>query len=143
LKTYLDTSALAKWYLNEPESQAFCGWVTTQDDLHVSSLTLLEARCLLARRRRMGEIDAELEQEVFACIEQDIDAGVMTLQEVQDAHFRQARLLLEGLGGIPLRTLDAIHLALARACGCQQLASYDTVMLRAAEQLLLTCVRPV
>jgi uncharacterized protein len=48
---YIDTSALAKWYLNEPRSEDF-GAV-------ISRLTVVEFRCLIARRRRAGDIDLE------------------------------------------------------------------------------------
>ena len=59
-QVYLDTSALAKWYLNEARSQEFTVWFQTQPDVHLSSLTLTEFRCLLARRRRAGELSKEL-----------------------------------------------------------------------------------
>ncbi|MDM8560842.1 type II toxin-antitoxin system VapC family toxin [Candidatus Parabeggiatoa sp. HSG14] len=49
---YLDTSALAKWYLNEAHSHEFSNWIQKQEDTHISSLTITEFRCLLARRRR-------------------------------------------------------------------------------------------
>ena len=65
---YLDTSALAKWYLNEPRSEDFAAWIQNQDDTHISTLTLVEMRCLLARRRRAGELSMALEQQAFGRI---------------------------------------------------------------------------
>lgn len=38
---------------------------------------------------------------------------------------------------VPLRTLDALHLALAMASGADEIATADEVMARAAEQLQL------
>ena len=35
---YLDTSALAKWYLNEPRSEDFAAWMQEQDDTHIRTL---------------------------------------------------------------------------------------------------------
>lgn len=58
-QVYLDTSALAKWYLNESRSQEFTAWFQTQPDVHLSSLTLTEFRCLLARRRA-GDLSKKL-----------------------------------------------------------------------------------
>jgi uncharacterized protein with PIN domain len=49
---YIDTSALAKWYLNEAHAHEFSNWIQKQEDTHISSLTITEFRCLLARRRR-------------------------------------------------------------------------------------------
>ena len=46
---YIDTSALAKWYLSEASSEEL--------DAEISRLTVVEFRCLPARRPT-GEIDA-------------------------------------------------------------------------------------
>ena len=51
--SYIDTSALAKWYLPEAGSEDFSKWMQHQEDTCISSLTLTEFRCLLARRWRM------------------------------------------------------------------------------------------
>lgn len=49
---YLDTSALAKWYLNEPFSEKFEAFIQEYSTAAISRLTVVELRCLLARRRR-------------------------------------------------------------------------------------------
>ena len=56
---YVDTSALAKWYLPEEGSEKLAQWIQQQEDTCISSLTMTELRCLLARRRRMGLLTAE------------------------------------------------------------------------------------
>ncbi|WGZ94403.1 MAG: type II toxin-antitoxin system VapC family toxin [Candidatus Thiothrix putei] len=66
MKTYLDTSALAKWYLNEQESERFAAWMIEQDDTHISTLTVTELRCLLARRERTKELGEASAQQIFA-----------------------------------------------------------------------------
>lgn len=48
---YIDTSALAKWYLPEAGSEAFAEWMGQWEDTCISSLTITEFRCLLARRQ--------------------------------------------------------------------------------------------
>ena len=58
---YIDTSALAKWYLNESRSEDFAAWIQTEAGAHISTLTVVEMRCLLARRRRNQELSTELE----------------------------------------------------------------------------------
>ena len=50
---YLDTMALAKWYLNEVGSEAFVDFLQGLRLAFVSSLTVTELRSLLSRRRRM------------------------------------------------------------------------------------------
>ena len=38
-EVYLDTSALAKWYLNEPGSEELVAWLVDQEVAWVSTLT--------------------------------------------------------------------------------------------------------
>ena len=51
--SYIDTSALANWYLPEPGSETFSEWMQSQEDTCISSLTTTEFRGLLARRRHI------------------------------------------------------------------------------------------
>ena len=46
---YLDTSALAKWYLKEPLSERVEAFILTLPYGIISSLTRLEMACRLAR----------------------------------------------------------------------------------------------
>ena len=54
-RPYLDTIALAKWYLNEVGSEAFVGFLQGLDSAVISSLTATEMCSLLSRRRWMGD----------------------------------------------------------------------------------------
>ena len=60
---YIDTSALAKLYLPEQGSDAVSDFMLEMDEAAtISSLTITEMRCLLARRRRekkLGLIDEQ------------------------------------------------------------------------------------
>lgn len=128
----LDTSALAKWYVAEPGSDAFEAFVNETPDRRISRLVTVELRCLLARRRRAGEIDAAYESGAWATFGTHAAAGVFTIDPVTDARFGEAHELVEALAHVPLRTLDALHLAAARACAATLLATADAVQRRAA-----------
>lgn len=132
---YLDTSAVAKWYLNESRSDEFATWIQDQDDTHISSLTLLELRCLLARRQRRKEISAALEKRIFAAVQADVQAGYLIDHTVEDSHVTQAIQLLDRVAPTALRTLDAIHLQIAIDVGSTALATADKTMAKAARQL--------
>lgn len=140
---YLDTSALAKWYLDEPGSDAFAGWIQSKDDVHISTLTALELRSLLSRRRRMQQLSAQQEQEVFATFLDDVGQGHLIQHTMQDRHVTTATALLEQLVSIPLRTLDALQLSIARAIGAECLATADRVMAQACTSLGLETFNPV
>lgn len=140
-RVYVDTSALAKWYLNEPRSSDFADWIVEQAEPWISSLTSVEMRCLLARRRRTGEIDREIEIRVFSTFEEDVANGHLFLHPVDDEALLAALALIERLESVPLRTLDALHLALARQLAVPRLATADRTMAEAASELDLDITR--
>jgi len=130
---YLDTSALAKWYLNEPFSEQFEAFIQEQPAAAISRLTVVEFRCLLARRRRAGELTRAVESRVYAAFEKDIGAGFLQVHPVADEHLIAALGLLTRLGRYPLRTLDALHLAIAQGIHCRRLATADKTMAEAGK----------
>jgi predicted nucleic acid-binding protein len=138
---YLDTSALAKWYLNESRSPEFAAWIQAESDTHISTLTVVEMRCLLARRRRNHELSVELEQRVFATLQDDIVQGFLIQNPVDDEKISGALNLLAMLADYPLRTLDALHLSIARHLGTTRLATADRVMNAAAQALGFEVIR--
>jgi predicted nucleic acid-binding protein len=137
---YLDTSALGKWYLNESRSEDFAAWIQDEADVHISSLTVVEMRCLLARRRRNHELSSDMEQQVHATLQDDVAQGFLTLHPVENEHVMGAINLLTLLSNHPLRTLDAIHLGIARRLGAARLATADAVMGGAAQALGLEAI---
>lgn len=132
---YLDTSALAKWYLNEAGSEAFAEFVQSVNVAVISSLTRTEMRPLLARRRRMKELDHALEARIFATLLGDIQQGHLQLYPVEDARLTEAENLITRHPECALRTLDALHLAVMRHYGVKVLATADKAMIGAAREL--------
>ena len=115
MPVYLDTSALAKWYLDEPGSEAFARWIQDEEDeVWISSLTLVEMRCLLARRRRAQELTPEHEALAFSTFREDVDRAFLFVQPIEDRFLAAALHLIERLADHSLRTLDALHLSVAR-----------------------------
>jgi predicted nucleic acid-binding protein len=138
---YLDTSALAKWYLNEPFAEEFEAFIQAQPGAAISRLTVVEFRCLLARRRRAREITKTIEARVVASFEQDIGAGFLLVHPVADEHLIAAVGLITRLSRYPLRTLDALHLAIAEGVHCRQLATADRTMAAAGKAVGLDVTR--
>jgi uncharacterized protein len=132
---YLDTSALAKWYVNERGSDAFVAYLQGLDSAAISSLTRAEMRSLFARRRRMGDFDAALEAILFSAFLDDIGSGALLLHPVDDARFDDAVNLIGRYPEHPLRTLDALHLSVARHLGLETLVTADAVMADAARSM--------
>jgi len=133
--SYIDTSALAKWYLPEAGSADFSEWMQRQDDTCISSLTITEFRCLLARRQRMEMLSALDVQQLYAKFKQDIEDAHLILYPVENRHILNASLMIESLPSVPLRTLDALHLTIANDIPVHSIATADKVMGESARLL--------
>jgi uncharacterized protein len=132
---YLDTSAVAKWYLNEQNSELFSAYIQQIAVAAISSLTRTEFRSLLARRRRLKQITAEIESIALATFEHDISVGHLELHPVSDAIFLEASNLIGRFPDLPIRTLDALQLSMAQTCGANELATADAGLANAARIL--------
>jgi predicted nucleic acid-binding protein len=135
LIVYLDTSVLAKWYLTEANSEQVTRYIVSLQSAVVSTLTKTEMRCLLARRRRMQEINSDLEAQIYATFLEDITQGHLSLLQVEDKHIESAANLISILPTYSLRTLDAMHLAIAQHHGLERIATADKLFAKAAEAL--------
>jgi hypothetical protein len=138
---YIDTSALAKWYLNEPRSEDFEAFIRQQASAAISRLAVLEFRCLLARRRRSGEFDQRIEDRVFSTFEDDVRKGSLVAHPLDDSHALTAIDILTHLKSHPLRSLDALHLAIAQDLGATLIATADRVLAGAATALGIQTAR--
>lgn len=135
---YLDTSALLKRYITDPGSDPFDAFFLEHAPHTVSRLTFVEMRCALARRRRAGEISLQLEQEAMEEFQRDIHDGALVLHALTDGHVSAAYHLIGDVADTALRTLDALHLAIARALGIPGFSTADKTQAEAARQLGFT-----
>lgn len=132
---YFDTSALVKRYVPERNSQAADLYFVENAPVVVSRLVLLELRCTVGRKRRNGEISSAAEQGVMDKARLDMQDGVLMVYPMSDAYFVEAMRLIEDYPQFALRTLDASHLAAARAIGVDGLATADAVMCDVAQAM--------
>jgi predicted nucleic acid-binding protein len=139
MSVYVDTSALAKWYVNEAQSEEVEEYLREACPVSISLLTKVEMRSLLARRRRERQIDAETQAKILATFEGDIASGHLVLVPHTVESFLVAESLLGAHPETPLATLDALHLAVMRAAGIDELATADRVMAQAAQRLGMSC----
>jgi hypothetical protein len=137
---YFDTSALAKWYINEVKSEDVEQYIQEHGPVSISDLTVVEMRCLLARRRRENNIDAKMEAEIFATSQEDIRQKFLICHQMPDGLAAGAVNLLSVLSDIPLRTLDALHLAIAKDLTVDILATADHIMADAAKAMGISVV---
>jgi predicted nucleic acid-binding protein len=98
-------------------------------------------RDLLARRRREGNLDPNTEIKVFATFEEDIRQKFLICYPLSNGVARGAVNLLSVLCDLPLRMVDAMHLAIAKEIQTDVLVTADPVMANAGEKLGLSVVR--
>jgi uncharacterized protein len=135
---YVDTSALAKRYLNEWFSDAVDTFLMDQSLLLVTTLTTIEMKNLLSRRWRMGELDPSAEMRVFSTYLDNVRQGFIAERDVSREMFQGAVHLLGQLPDVPLRTLDALHIAAHQQLGADILVTADQHMREAAKALDIT-----
>ena len=138
-KVYIDTSALAKCYLLEKNSQeveSFLSEKFQQDakSLVISSLSKLELDCAINRKLRSNLIDEPYKQSVIDLFAQHIELAFYNSLRVDEACYELARRLI-GHISYPLRSLDALHLAIARHANISELITADKVMAESAKTL--------
>jgi len=138
---YFDTSALAKWYLNEARSEEVEKYVQEHGPVAVSQLTVVEMRCLLARRRRERNIDSKMEAQIFATFQEDIRQNFLICHPFPENLAAGAVNLLSVLADVPLRTLDALHLMIAKEIQTDVLATADKMMAAGGKMMGFSVVR--
>jgi len=139
-RVYFDTSALAKWYLDEFGSDEVEAYLQSRSSVAISTLTIVEMRSLLARRRREGILGTEHEGKVFTTFEDDVHRRRLIRHPVDDQSVEGAARILTLLHDSGLKTLDALHLSIARETGSRTLATADRVMADAARELEMEVV---
>lgn len=134
MAVYVDTSALVKRYVHESSSAAFDAFVTgADDDLFISPLTLTEFESVLHRRLRQRDFDKNFLHRAQALFNHDMAAALWQVQAFEPAAFQDAVRLIRELG-LPLATLDALHLGSALQYRCSHLATSDKQLARAAQR---------
>jgi uncharacterized protein len=133
---YIDTSALAKWYVPEAGSAEFDEFIRAVPDAVSGRLTVVELRCLVARRRRNGTLGPDAERRAYALFLEHVAHGIVRIEPLPDRRHAEAAALIERLpAAVALRSLDALHLAAALAAEAPQLATADRAMAAAGEAL--------
>jgi predicted nucleic acid-binding protein len=141
---YLDSAILVKLVVREPDSEIYADLVDGQVQVHASELAITECRSALLRKRQQGEIAVAEQEGAWLRLESCWSGKCgLVLCPVSRAILIDAGDIMQRCVGrrIPLRTLDAIHVATCLRMHAQPLVTSDTVM-RSAAQLLGMALYP-
>ena len=132
---YLDSCIIVKLLVAEPDSEFFISSLEGKV-LLTSELALTEIFSALLSRERAGKIAASDRRRAWREFEARIEAKEIRIEKMNSIVLHKATHLLERCHPkVPLRTLDAIHLATADLCHDFPLATTDG-RLREAAQLM-------
>ena len=120
---YVDASALVKLFVPEAESDALNEALVGSAEVILSDLALTEMPSALGRRTREGRLTHTESRRLYREAEK-LAASCRLAELTPPVHRRAERLLLTSTD-VPLRALDALHLALALDGGAATLVTYD------------------
>jgi predicted nucleic acid-binding protein len=136
---YFDTSYIAKFYFNEPESHRVRELVRKADAIHSSLWALAEFHAVLHRRLREGAISPSDARDLASRFSAHIEGGLWNLVPVGEVLLRRTSArMVSAPRDLFLRTADAVHLMTAHEIGEIHVWTNDRHMLAAAAYFGLT-----
>lgn len=113
---YIDTSVLVAYYCPEPISETAEKLILRSKRPCISSLTEVEFASALSRKVREINLSSEDGNKIFNQFQSHIEQSLYGLIAVEDRHCQTAKTWIVQFS-TPLRTLDALHLAIAAESG--------------------------
>lgn len=139
MRIFLDTSALAKRYVQEPgsdELEELFASITTE--IFISTLAFVEFASAMGRKLRNKEITKAKVGEAIKELEEDW-YGVFTRIQLEDLLAETAAVLaLE----YSLKGADAVHLASAQVTGAELFVASDNKLIRVAKKMGMNSYNP-
>ena len=136
---YLDSAYVAKFYVNERDSDAVRAVIRRADSLMSSAWSLGEVTCVFHRHLREGWLAPTQFRELTRAFLKHADTGVWTLVPVGEQLLKRMSSLVSTVpAGVYLRAGDAVHLITARELGESEIWTNDRHMLAAAPHFGLT-----
>jgi uncharacterized protein len=130
---YVDTSLLLPVYVLEERSEEANRILETSSSIIISDLTFAEFHVGLARKVKLGTLSAPQSGAAQAALESHLREGLLQRVALRSAHYEAAGHMASK-ASVMLRTLDALHVAVAAGLGAQ-VATFDGRLADAARDL--------
>lgn len=135
---YIDTSVIVAYYCPEPLSEKAESFITTHVQPAISSLTEVEFFSAISRKIREGGINQTDASRIIAKFLAHIDDYFYTRLLIEPHHYMLARDWI-GQFNAPLRSLDALHLAVASSAGLTFITA-DEALSKSAKLLAVNAI---
>ena len=136
---YLDTSILLAYYCPETFTHAVESLLARTAQPIISPLSEVEFASAVSRKVRMRELGRSDGGRIVSLFQRQIIDGLYSMAPVEPRHFTLARQWLEQFSA-PLRTLDALHLAISFSNDAK-LVTADRHLADSAKYLGVRCQR--
>jgi predicted nucleic acid-binding protein len=132
---YIDTSVLVKWFVIEAYTRDVVEFFNQGSPLILSELVLLELDCSLRRMERSGAITNTYRLQTEKTLALQLQEAWFQLTPISMQVFKEAKLLIDSVAPLSLRSLDAMHLTIAKKAHIKRLATADKEMATVAQSL--------
>lgn len=130
---YFDTSYIAKFYLDDPDSDGVRALVGRASVIRASFLAFTEFHGALHRRMREQSLPTRTARALSKEFVEHVESGLWKLVPLNDSVLRRTgTTLLSMPNNLFLRSADAVHLVTARDAGENEIWTSDRHMLAAA-----------
>ncbi|HEX4964464.1 MAG TPA: type II toxin-antitoxin system VapC family toxin [Thermoanaerobaculia bacterium] len=130
---YFDAAFIAKFYLQEPESDVVRAFI--EDSPGITSMVIgrLETDLVFSRKLREGSLTPRAHEALIAQFQVDCEDGLWSWLPVTAELVTAAQEMARRLpAGVFVRSLDALHLTCARWHGYERIYSNDKHLVNAA-----------
>jgi predicted nucleic acid-binding protein len=136
--SYFDAAYIAKFYLDEPESEAVRRLAESLGQVHCAVIGQIEVAAAFHRKLREGAFEAGAFREVMAQFDDDCGQGLWTWLPLTTAlAARTAAAFTRLPRPVFLRAADALHLVCAQEHGLPDIYTSDRHMSAAARHFRL------
>ncbi|MDA1313988.1 MAG: type II toxin-antitoxin system VapC family toxin [Acidobacteria bacterium] len=127
--SYWDTSALLKLFAAEPDSPVFEERARQESLIACSAIVSTEMLCAMYRKEQLGDLTRGGARMALHQFQLDLDSGrILTIPYGQDVAIEAEKVVKAAFGPrqqLPLRSLDAIHVASALVAKSKVIVATD------------------
>ncbi len=135
---YVDTSVLVAYYCPEPLSEKVEVFLEKHVGSAISALTEIELFSAVSKKVRTREMKRKDAGRVIVRFLSDVENDYYTYLPMETSYYRMARDWI-GMFSLPLRTLDALHLAIASLEGLD-IVTTDPGLFKSAKALSIMAI---
>jgi predicted nucleic acid-binding protein len=137
---YLDSCIIVKLVSHEPDSPAYHG-IVLGNPIVTSELAVAEVRSALLSKERAGRITRQARQAGWQLFQEKVRGQEFILLPLTRHIIERSGAVIEQCHpSVPLRTLDAIHVATAELHGGEEMCSSDQRVCDACDFIGLSLV---